>query len=287
MSGLGPVLEGKSVVITGGSMGIGFATAKACLEAGASITICSRHARDLDKALEALDGGSRAAARAADVTRVDDVDRLLDTAIARHGRLDAVVHSAGVYGPIGPAYDVDPEEWLDAIRINLFGTFLVARQAVRRFRASGGGRLVLFSGGGAASPFPRYTSYACAKAAVVRFTETLALEVAADDIAVNCIAPGFVITRLHEQTLAAAERAGSDFLATTRKQIDAGGVPPEVAADTAVFLASDLARGITGKFVAAPYDGWRDWPQHLGELRSTDIFTLRRIVPKDRGMNWQ
>lgn len=287
MSAPAPMLEGRSVVITGGSMGIGLATAKACLEAGARVTICSRHAHDLDAALSTLDAGARAAARTADVTRVDEVDGLLETAVARHGRLDAVIHAAGIYGPIGPVADVDPEAWLDAIRVNLYGSFLVARQAVRRFRASGGGRIVLFSGGGAASPFTRYTGYACSKIGVVRLTETLAQEVAGDGIEVNCISPGFVITRLHEQTLAAGERAGAAFLATTKQQIAGGGVPAEVAAGAAVFLASERARGITGKFVAAPYDGWRDWPAHLEELRATDVFTLRRIVPRDRGMAWQ
>lgn len=287
MSGLGRALEGRCVVVTGASMGIGLATARACLEAGARVTICSRHARDLEAALASLDAGDRASAQIADVTRVTEVDALLETAADRHGSLHAVIHSAGVYGPIGPVADLDPDEWFDAVRTNLFGTFLVARQAVRRFRTSGGGRIVLFSGGGAASPFPRYTSYACSKVAVVRFTETLAQEVAQEGIEVNCIAPGFVITRLHQQTVEAGERAGDAFLATTKKQIESGGVSPDVAAATAAFLASDLARGITGKFVSAPYDGWRDWPAHLEELRSSDIFTLRRILPKDRGGVWQ
>jgi hypothetical protein len=64
-------------------------------------------------------------------------------------------------------------------------------------------------------------------------------------------------------------------------------VPASVGAECAAFLVSDAAKGITGKFVAAPYDDYRDWPQHLRELHSSDIFTLRRILPKDRGMNWQ
>ena len=103
----------------------------------------------------------------------------------------------------------------------------------------------------------------------------------------NALSPGFVVTRLHQQTLAAGERAGAEFLAKTRDQIRSGGVPAETAAGAAVFLVSDRSRGITGKFLAAPYDGWREWPAHLRELQSTDVFTLRRIGPKERGMQWQ
>jgi 3-oxoacyl-[acyl-carrier protein] reductase len=172
--------------------------------------------------------------------------------------------------------------------VNLFGTFLVAREAACRLKRTRGGRIVLYSGGGAATPFPNYTAYASGKAAVVRFCETIAIELAPYNIEVNAIAPGFVVTRLHRQTLAAgAAGAGDEFLAKTQSELAKGGVPASVGAECAAFLVSDAAKGITGKFVAAPYDDYRDWPQHLRELHSSDIFTLRRILPKDRGMNWQ
>jgi 3-oxoacyl-[acyl-carrier protein] reductase len=96
-----------------------------------------------------------------------------------------------------------------------------------------------------------------------------------------------VITRLHQETIAAGERAGKAFLENTKRQIESGGVPPTVGASAAAFLMSDAAKGITGKFVAAPYDVWDAWPKHLDVLQKTDVFTLRRIVPKDRGMDWQ
>ena len=73
----------------------------------------------------------------------------------------------------------------------------------------------------------------------------------------------------------------------TKEQLKKGGVPATRAADTAVFLVSDRAKGITGKLVSTVYDGLKDWPKHLKELETTDIFTLRRILPKERGMNWQ
>lgn len=282
-------LSGKRLVITGGSMGIGLACAEICLEAGARIVVCARTEGPLQEAVERFrqQGRPHVLARVADVTSEPQMEAVLQTAVSEFGGLDGVIHCAGVYGPIGPITKVSPNAWLDAMRINLFGSFLVARQACRILQAGGGGRLVLFSGGGAATPFPNYTAYACSKVGVVRLTETLAQEMEPYHIEVNCVAPGFVATRLHRATLEAGEQAGAAFLEKTKRELETGGVPATVGARAAAFLVSDAAWGITGKFVAAPYDGYMTWLQHADELRRTDIFTLRRIVPKDRGMDWQ
>ncbi len=145
----------------------------------------------------------------------------------------------------------------------------------------------MFSGGGASGPFPNYSAYACSKVAVVRLTETIAQELA-PEIEVNCLAPGFVLTRIHRQTLEAGSRAGQEFFEKTKTLLEeGGGVPATVAAEACAFLVSDAAKGITGKFVAAAYDDYRAWPLHLEELRDSDLFTLRRTLPRDRGLDWQ
>jgi NAD(P)-dependent dehydrogenase (short-subunit alcohol dehydrogenase family) len=282
-------LAGKTVLVTGGSMGIGYACAEEIVRCGGAVVICARGEDELHNAAAKLSAFPDACVRAvrADVTSAADVAGLLDVA-AEAGGLDGVVHSAGVYGPIGPVVKVDPAAWFDAIRVNLFGTFLVAREACRRMIERGmSGSIVLMSGGGAATPFPNYTAYACGKVGVARFTETLALEVAEHGIRVNCVAPGFVATRLHEQTIAAGEALAGSFVAKTRAELAKGGVPASVAARTAAFLLSSRAAGITGRFVAAPYDGWEKWPDRIGQIAGSDLFTLRRIVPRDRGMDWQ
>lgn len=284
-----PTLEGKAILVTGGSLGIGLATAEACLRAGAGVGILARTAQTIDEAVAELKakGFEQVIGCTGNVTQEPDLESAFDMVESRLGPLAGVVHAAGVYGPIGSVTEVDASLWLEAVQVNLFGSFLVVRHAARRLGATGGGRIVLFAGGGAAAPFPNYTAYACGKAGLVRLTETAALELAPLGIEVNCIAPGFVVTRLHDQTLAAGQRAGEEFLETTRKQIEAGGVPASVGADAAAFLVSEAAKGITGKFLAAPYDGYTQWPAHLDDLSGSDLFTLRRIVPRDRGMDWQ
>jgi 3-oxoacyl-[acyl-carrier protein] reductase len=281
-------LRGKSILITGGSMGIGLESARRCLAYGANIMICARGAAALNDAAADLleDAADGVATFPADVGDEREVEALFAAFAERFGRCDGVIHAAGVYGPIGPITEVEPNAWWQALRINLFGTFLVARAAAKRMRPYGSGRIVLFAGGGASTPFPNYTAYASSKVAVVRFAETIAEELA-PAIEVNAVAPGFVATRLHAQTLAAGERAAGDFLEKTKAALSAGGVPATVGAEAAAFLVSDAAKGITGKFIAAPYDDYRAWPEHLDALNGGELFTLRRVLPRERGLDWQ
>jgi NAD(P)-dependent dehydrogenase (short-subunit alcohol dehydrogenase family) len=283
-----PSLRGRSILVTGGSMGIGFACARACASAGANVMICARGAGALAAAADELARvatTSAIATASADVGDEGAVDALFARFAERFGRCDGVIHAAAVLGPIGEIVDVAPEAWWDTLRINLFGTFLVARRAAIAMRPRGG-RIVLLSGGGASGPFPNFTAYATSKVATVRFAETIALELG-PEIEVNCLAPGFVPTRMHAETLAAGERAGPAYLERTRTELARGGVSPSVASAAAAFLVSDAARGITGKLVSAVYDDYRRWPDHLDELAESDLFTLRRILPRERGMEWQ
>jgi NAD(P)-dependent dehydrogenase (short-subunit alcohol dehydrogenase family) len=283
-------MRGATVVVTGGSMGIGYACARRLVREGARVVLCARGRDALERAAAALRRertGSEVVPVVADVSVADQVERLLDAAAERGGP-EGLVHAAAVQGPIGEAVGLEPEVWFDAVRVNLLGTFHVARAACRRMIEGGkGGSIVLLSGGGAATPFPNYTAYACGKVAVVRFAETLALEVARHRIRVNCLAPGFVATRMHQETLAAGEAAGRDYLERTRAELAKGGVPADLAAGAALFLLSHQSAGITGRLLAAPWDDWGRWPEHLEEIREADVFTLRRIVPRDRGKNWQ
>jgi NAD(P)-dependent dehydrogenase (short-subunit alcohol dehydrogenase family) len=270
-------LTGKSIVVTGGSMGIGEVAARLCLEAGARVTVCARGARELAEAVARFEtaGYSGAIAGCAiDVSKLDDVVRAFDEASDRFGAVDGVIHAAAVLDAIGSILDVDPAQWWRVVEIDLFGTFLVTREACARMRERGG-RIVLFSGGGATTPFPNFTAYACSKVAVVRFAESVALEMQPFGIEINALSPGLVATRMLDKTLASG--AGQPTPA----------IPPETGARAAAFLVSDAAGGITGKLLSAAWDDYGRWPEHVDELQSSEIFTLRRILPKERGMEWQ
>jgi len=284
-------LAGKRALITGGSQGFGFAVARAFIEEGASVMLCARGVGPLRRAQEELAAmagrKSRVVAMAADVSVPDEVRRLVDTALAELGGLDVLVCNAGIYGPKGPLQDVDWTEWSDAIGVNLMGVALACRAVLPHFLQRRCGKILVLSGGGASKPLPYLSGYAASKAAVVRLAETLADEVRESGIDVNAIAPGALNTRLLDEVLEAGpEKVGPTFYEQAVKQKEQGGTAMELGASLCVFLASSAGDGITGKLISAVWDPWRTLPEHLDDLRDSDIYTLRRIVPKDRGKDW-
>ena len=278
-------LRDKVSIITGGGSGIGKAIATAFAREGSHLVLASRTASELEATKREI--GNLSAARVeifpADISQPKQVKGLVDFTLKKFATIDVLVNCAGIYGPIGLATDIDSEKWLQAIHINLYGTFLCIKAALPTMIENGKGKIINLSGGGATSPFPRFSAYAASKAAVVGLTGTLAEEVREYNIDINAIAPGAVNTRLLEQVLQAGEAAGKDFLAKSIKQKKEGGTSPEMTAELAVFLASSQSDGLTGRLISAVWDNWREFPQHLSEIMSSDIYTLRRIVPEDRG----
>ncbi|WP_375413842.1 SDR family NAD(P)-dependent oxidoreductase [uncultured Bradyrhizobium sp.] len=284
-------LKGRFALITGASQGLGAEIARQFVANGASVMLCARSAdklRDQQQALAPLLlPGSRIVTVAGDVGEVNDVDAIFARINSDFPRLDILVNNAGIYGPMGNIENVHWNEWVDAIRINLLGLVYVARAAVPIFRSQRYGKMINISGGGAANPMPGITAYAVSKAGVVRFTESLALECKADNIDVNAIAPGALVTQMMTQLLEAGpDKVGKDFYERMKKIADEGGTPLDVGAALCVFLGSSESDGITGKLIAAQWDRWEDWPLHLDELNSSDVYTLRRITGRDRNKQW-
>jgi 3-oxoacyl-[acyl-carrier protein] reductase len=203
------------------------------------------------------------------------------------GRLDVLVNNAAIIGPIGALEDNDFAQWQEAIRVNLLAPVALCRLAVQWMKKERAGSIINISGGGATSPRPFFTAYGTAKAGLVRFTETLAVETAGYGIRVNAIAPGAMNTEMHDAVLRAGpERVGKAEYRKAVEQAERGGTSPETPADLAVFLASDEAAGITGRLISAVWDRWRNLAERAGELAKSDVYTLRRIVPEDRGLAW-
>lgn len=274
------LLENKTIVITGGSMGIGLAVAQECAKEGASLILVSRHQSDLKKAIESLHNGQTHGYYSMDVSSPDEVSKTAQKVVKDWVSIDGLVNCAGVYGPIGTVDEVDPVEFADAVKINLLGTFYMCHYFVPLLKQAKRGKIVNYSGGGAAGPFPNFSAYAASKAAIVRLTENMALELKPNNIDVNAVAPGFVVTRLHQQTLKAGVKAGMDFLKKTTEQISKGGVPTSLPAELTVFLLSAASDGITGKFISAPWDPWQT-PEFVTKLKADPDFTaLRRIDNK-------
>jgi len=284
-------LEGRAAIITGASQGLGLTIARAYVAAGADVLMCARDGQLLGEAQKEVAKSSRRGQKVetqvADVSNRADVDRLVDLALRIFPRLHILVNNAGIYGPKGLIENVNWDEWVRAIEINLLGSVLMCRAVLPYFKAQRYGKILQLSGGGATNPLPRISAYAASKAAVVRFAETLAEEVQEDHIDVNAIAPGALNTRLLDEVLAAGpEKVGQDFYERAVKQKAQGGSPLERGVQLAVFLGSAASDGLTGKLLSALWDPWERLTDYLQELRQTDVYTLRRIVPKDRGLDW-
>jgi NAD(P)-dependent dehydrogenase (short-subunit alcohol dehydrogenase family) len=283
-------LTGRTALITGASQGLGATIAEHFLAEGANVALCGRNAGDLDaqqQRLAAAYGADRVWAKPADVSNRGDVDALFDEAQSRFGQLNVLVANAGVYGPMGSIDAVDWDEWVQAISINLTGTVYCTRKAVETFKPQRYGKILILSGGGATNPLPGISAYAASKAAIVRFTETLALEMREWNIDVNAIAPGALMTRLTDQLIAAGpERVGAALHARMVKLKQEGGTPHSVGASLCGYLASSESDGLTGRLISAPWDPWPFSEDHRRQIAESDIYTLRRVVPKDRGKTW-
>lgn len=284
-------LAGRSAIITGASQGLGLEIAKHFLEAGASIAICARDPEKLAEAQQILQplvkNDAKLLALPADVSKLKQVEHLVNTALLAFSKIDILVANAGVYGPKGPIDEVDWDEWSEAIDINLKGTVLQCCAVLPQMRKQQYGKIIILSGGGATKPLPNLSAYAASKAAVVRFAETLAEEVMPCHIDVNTIAPGALNTRLLDEILEAGpEKVGGAFYAQSLKQKEMGGASLDVGARLCLFLASSESDGITGRLLSALWDPWQTLPSMGERLKQTDIYTLRRIIPEDRGQHW-
>jgi NAD(P)-dependent dehydrogenase (short-subunit alcohol dehydrogenase family) len=284
-------LDGRTALITGASQGLGLEIAKTYIKAGANIIICARDKELLAKNTEELSrltsSGQKVIHFPADVSNIEEIENLVSFSFSHFKKIDILINNAGIQGPKGLVEEADWKEWIKVIEINLYGSVYMCRKLVPHFRANGYGKIIQLSGGGATKPMPRNSAYATSKAAVVRFAESLAEELTGQKIDVNCIAPGALNTRMLTEIIEAGPaKVGEAVYQKALEQERQGGTALIKAASLAVFLGSSASDGITGRLLSAVWDDWQSLPEHLSEVNKSDIFTLRRITPEDRGKNW-
>ncbi len=273
-------LRGKVAIVTGGSRGIGKAVAEAFCREGARVAIFARKRGEIARAAReiAAVSGRTPFGVACDVADDASVRRAVRRVAKRFRRLDILVNAAGIQAPIGPFAANRMDDWEKNVAVNLFGAAHACHAAIPFMVKRRGGAIINFSGGGATSSRPNFSAYAVAKAGVVKFTEILADELAPYRIKVNAIAPGAVNTGMLNEVLRAGRRAGAAELAAAKKRAQGGGVSAELAAALAVFLASSVSDGLSGRLVSAPWDGWSRWNKRtIKKIMAGDALKLRRL----------
>lgn len=270
------------ILIAGATSGLGRFLAERLLEAG-------HHVWGFARSSEGALAHERFRSFACDLAEWEEVDHLAATIAAETPRLDAIIICAALQGPVGPALTLNPQEWSATVRVNLDGTFHVVRAFAALLRPEGAARakILCFSGGGASKPRPNFSAYAASKTGVVRLVETLAEEWRETAIDINAIAPGPLPTRMTEEILRqGAEAAGEAEMAAARATLNAGHENFERLGRLVDFLLGPKSDGISGKLISAPWDPWEQFERQRERLQETDLLTLRRITPEDRGEAW-
>lgn len=232
-------LSGKSAIITGGGSGIGKAIAEAFAREGANVLIAGRHQAKLDDAAQEIGPGCLAVA--ADVSKADEVEHLVKTAVDKFNRIDVLVNNTGILLP-GTAELLSEEEFDQTFNVNVRGPWLLARAVLPHMRTAGGGSIINIGSVLSTLGARNRVAYSASKGALLAITRAMALDHAAEKIRVNCICPGIVETEMVAR-FSMDESARRQRLAW--HPLGRFGQPEDIAG-LAVFLASDESAWTTG-----------------------------------------
>ena len=270
-------LEGKTALITGAGRGIGQAIALAYAREGARLSLGARSVSELEEtADECRKLGAEVLITPTDVTDVSQVESLIAATVERYSAIDILINNAGIGGPVGVLQDNDLDAWINTVQINLIGVYLCCRAVVPVMKRQNAGRIVNLSGAGVANAWANMSAYCSSKAAVVRLTEVLALELADTKITVNALGPGSVHTRMWDEMTEDAAKAGADLIHEVGLRVTSGGgASIDRCADLAVWLVGSGADGLSGRIISAFNDDFEYLTPRIPEIMASDLYTMR------------
>ena len=238
-------LDGNVALITGGSRGIGRATALGLAEAGADIVVASRKLPDLEDVAEEIRKlGGKALPIAAHLGRMEDINNLVAKVNNEFGKIDILVNNAGTNPAMSPAEDVDERLWDSIMNLNLKGLFFLSGAVARVMKEHGGGKIINVASVDGFKPEPKIGTYAISKAGVIMATKVMALEWAQYNIRVNTIAPGNVHTRLGDSRFVVVPECKEEMV----KRTPLGRIAdPDEMVGAMIYLASNASSFVTGE----------------------------------------
>lgn len=245
-------LKNKTVIVTGASQGIGESIAFGMAEAGANVVLAARNIDKLTTVATKIEAtGAKCIKVKTDVLKRQDIEAMVQAAVAEFGTLDCLVNNAGI-NLVKPALEITEEEWDAVLDTNLKGYFMCAQAAGRVMIENGGGSIINNASVFGLRGFPNLAAYISSKGGVVQLTRGLAVEWARQGVRVNCIAPGYTLTDMTKRDI---ESNPAILQYNLRKiPMKRGGEPREIS-DVMVFVASDAASYLTGQIIAVD-GGW-------------------------------
>ncbi len=238
------LLKNKVALVTGGSSGIGRATALACAREGAKVAVADIVVAGGEETAQLVkDAGSEAIFIKADMTKAADLEAMVNTIVETYGRLDCAHNNAGIEGALGKTANYEEAEWDKVIAIDLTGVWLCMKYEIPAMLKNGAGAIVNTASAAGLIGVPNMPAYAASKHGVVGLTKTAALEYAKAGIRVNCVCPGIIQTPMVSRLT--GERPGMFEKIATAEPIGRVGQPEEIA-ESVVWLCSDLASFVTG-----------------------------------------
>jgi NAD(P)-dependent dehydrogenase (short-subunit alcohol dehydrogenase family) len=267
-------VKDKGVLITGAGRGIGKRLAIGFAQHSARVALLARSKGELDLTnLEIEHAGGSSLRLRANVCDLEQLTAAVDRMRSHYGRVDVLVCSAAIQGPIGPLLQTPPKAWAETIETNLLGVVNACRAVLPYMTEKRSGKIIVLVGRGAADPRPNFSAYAASKAAVVRFVETLAEEVQDFNVQVNAMSPGGTYTHMTDEILRAGDKAGWKEQQRAVEVRVTGGESPERQLQLALFLASEAANHISGRLIHVN----DDWRRLANTTPSRDLYTVRRV----------
>lgn len=241
----------QKVLITAAASGIGLEIARAFSAAGAKVFITDINTQAIDAAKQEISG---LLAMVCDNSRRSDIEKVVPAAVEALGGLDVLVNNAGISGPTAPVEEMDPDKWEEVIAVDLVGTFNVTRLAIPHLKKSSSGSIIMMSSLGGRFGYPNRSPYNVAKAGLIGFAQTLAIELGDYNIRSNAIAPGAVGGQRMENVLQGRAQAGGRSVEEERASMLGNQslkqfVNPKEIASLCVFLSSAAGKSITGQVI--------------------------------------
>lgn len=282
------LLKNKVAIITGGSRGIGRAIAERFAKEGCNLMLASRTKSELEKTAELIKSQSpvNIISYQTDIGNENEVMLMVKQTITEFGKIDILINNAAIIGPMGEISKISGQKFLDTLKNNIGGTVFCTKAVIPYMKAQKQGNIINLSGGGGLYPLPYYDAYSASKAAIVRLTENFALELEEFDINVTAISPGAVSTKMFDEQLKADKTSiGEKNWRALQDRLASGGNSIDKAPELALFIACQNRKELNGRVISAVWDDWEKISKQKEKIIDTDIFQMRRIVPKDRDID--